>query len=81
MRTLLEWREFPNAMETEQAGEAAPIKKDRLAGDNLITPIRYEEPACDMEMRIMINNLETEAEFKKCYPFKKVQCYNGKLAW
>eukprot|EP00972_Heterocapsa_arctica_P009073 1336361-Heterocapsa_arctica.AAC.1 len=34
-----------------------------------------------MEMRIMIEELETEAEFKTCYPFRRVQCYSGKVAW
>eukprot|EP00972_Heterocapsa_arctica_P108121 15923713-Heterocapsa_arctica.AAC.1 len=34
-----------------------------------------------MEMRIRVEELETEAEFTRCYPYKSVLGRSGKLNW
>eukprot|EP00972_Heterocapsa_arctica_P095201 14040884-Heterocapsa_arctica.AAC.1 len=34
-----------------------------------------------MEMRIRVEDWETEAEFARCYPHKSVLCRSGKLNW
>eukprot|EP00972_Heterocapsa_arctica_P011186 1639565-Heterocapsa_arctica.AAC.1 len=60
-----------NAMEADIADGTALTETLSIAVDNLITLTNFEVPTTNMEMRIRVEELETEEEFSRCYPSKK----------
>eukprot|EP00972_Heterocapsa_arctica_P035884 5278910-Heterocapsa_arctica.AAC.1 len=51
----------------EQHGTQMTLR-DQTAVNNFIVPTNFVTPTTDMDMIFRVEQLETEAEFARCYP-------------